>query len=58
MVGDVVVALDGKPLADPEDLQAFLEPEAVGKTYPVGLLRGGAPATVQLTVGARPQRGA
>ena len=38
------------------DLQAFLEPESVGKTIAVSLIRGGQPATVNVTIGERKRK--
>jgi S1-C subfamily serine protease len=54
MVGDILVSLDGSPLADHEDLFARLTGAVVGKTLPVEIVRGGQPATLQVKVGARP----
>lgn len=52
-VGDVVVGADGKPLAHPAELRALLhetEPDAV---LSLSVLRGDAPLTLPITVGAR-----
>jgi S1-C subfamily serine protease len=57
IVGDVVVALDGKPVSNTEEVQTLLEPEYVNKTIAVGVVRGGSPTELQLTVGERPSRG-
>jgi S1-C subfamily serine protease len=56
LIGDVVLAIDGSALTDPADLQATLDPESVGKTARVQLLRGGEPMEVHITIGERPRR--
>ncbi len=53
MIGDIVVALGDKPLADPADLQAALDPEQVGKTVQLRILRGGQAHDLSLTVAER-----
>src|SRR5713226_2408006 len=54
LVGDIVLALDGKALADPADVQTALDPETVGKPVRLQLLRGGRAAEIGVTVGERP----
>lgn len=49
-VGDIVVALEGKPLIEPADLQAALDPENVGKTVQLRISRGGQAHNLSLTV--------
>lgn len=56
LLGDVIVALEGKGVSNIRDLQAFLEPESVGKTIPVSLIRSGKPVEVNVTIGERRQR--
>ena len=58
LVGDIVIAIDGKPVSSTDDVQAILDPERVGKTVGVRIVRGGTPSELQLTVGERPRRGA
>ncbi len=58
IVGDIITALDGKPVSDTSDVQSVLDPQRVGKPLAVQLLRGGTVTDVNLTVGERPQRGA
>jgi S1-C subfamily serine protease len=53
MVGDLLVSFDGQALHDTEDLQALLSGERVGKSLPVGVIRGGQLITAQVTVGER-----
>ena len=47
LFGDVIVSLEGTAVSSVRDLQAFLEPESVGKTIAVSLIRGGKPADSQ-----------
>jgi S1-C subfamily serine protease len=56
LLGDVVVALEGKAVSNIRDLQAFLEPESVGKTITVSLIRSGKPVEVNVTIGERRRR--
>lgn len=55
-IGDVFVLLDGKPVADTSDVQAFLGAEYVGRPVKVSILRGGVPMDLSITVGERPRR--
>jgi S1-C subfamily serine protease len=57
LIGDILVALDGKPVADTDDVQALLDPERVGKAIAATVIRGGEVAALTVTVGERPQRG-
>jgi len=52
-LGDVIVALEDKAVSNIRDLQTFLEPESVGKTIPVSLIRSGKPTEVNVTIGER-----
>ena len=54
--GDVIVSLEGTAVGGVRDLQAFLEPESVGKTIAVSLIRGGQPAKVDVTIGERKRK--
>ncbi len=54
--GDVIVALDGTAVNSIRDLQAFLEPDSVGKTLSVSIIRGGKLVEVNVTVGERRRR--
>ena len=42
MIGDILVALNGKPVKDTDDVQSVLEPGFVGKAVKASLVRGGA----------------
>lgn len=53
LVGDIVVAIDGNPVADPDELLARLMGEVVGNPTPIEILRGGQPLTVTVTIGER-----
>lgn len=54
IVGDIVLALDGAPVGDVEDVHVRLGPGSVGKAVGLDVLRGGAPHRLEITVGARP----
>jgi S1-C subfamily serine protease len=56
LFGDVLVALGGAAVSNLRDLQAFLEPESVGNTIPVSIIRGGKPLEVNVTIGERKRR--
>jgi S1-C subfamily serine protease len=53
MLGDILVALEGKPVSDPAELLAALGPDRVGRPLAVRLLRGGQLLTLSITVGRR-----
>ena len=53
LVGDILVAVSGQPVGDPDDLFSALNSDTVGKAVEVGVLRGGQPHTVSITVGER-----
>src|SRR5438034_6992547 len=42
VLGDILVALNGKPIKDTDDVQSVLEPGFVGKAVKAALVRGGA----------------
>lgn len=54
LIGDILVALDGKPLTDTQDLAAHLAGEQIGKTVKASLIRGGALVDLAITVAERP----
>ena len=56
VLGDVLVALDGKPVADTDDVQEFLGSEYVGKTVKASVVRGGELTEAAITIGRRPRR--
>ncbi len=53
MVGDIIVAVDGKPVRDHDELFACLSGDVVDKSTPVEVLRGGQPQTFDVKIGAR-----
>ena len=53
LVGDILVAVSGQPVGDPDDLFSALGGDSVGKAIALELLRGGRPETIQVTVGER-----
>jgi serine protease Do len=54
LVGDVILSLDGAPVTSPEDLLDLLTGSRVGQSATLHILRGGSPAEVAVTIGARP----
>jgi S1-C subfamily serine protease len=53
IVGDILAGIDGRPVEDHDALFARLSGDAVGKTLPVEILRGGQPQTIKVKIGAR-----
>lgn len=53
MVGDILAAVAGQPVDEPDDLFAALNTDTVGKAIAIEVLRGGRPETVKVTVGER-----
>ena len=56
-LGDVLVALDGVPVVDTDDVQAVLIRSQVGQTIGATILRGGELRQITLTLGERPGEG-
>lgn len=54
LVGDVLLQLDGHPLASPEDLLDLLIGDRVGRAAVLRVLRGGTATDVSVVVGERP----
>jgi serine protease DegQ len=54
VIGDIIVALNGSPVSDTDDVQAALGPESVGKSLPLSIIRGASPIGLAVTVGERP----
>jgi len=50
------MSLDDKAIRDMRDLQAFLEPDSVGKTLAVSLIRGGQIVKVNVIIGERKRK--
>jgi S1-C subfamily serine protease len=57
MIGDVLVELGGKVTAQPEDVQAVLDPDSIGQKMKARILRGGELRELEITVGERPRKG-
>jgi len=55
LIGDVLLALAGKALADTDDVQAHLGPEQVGKALAATVYRGGTLLEIPVVVGTRPK---
>ena len=53
LIGDILVSLGGKAVADADELQRQLGPDTVGATVALRVLRGGAPHEVAVVVGER-----
>ena len=53
LVGDILVAVSGQAVGDPDDLFSALNSETVGKAIALEVLRGGRPETINVTVGER-----
>jgi S1-C subfamily serine protease len=53
LLGDILVALDGRTVGTAEDLQALLIGERVGRSVPVQVIRGGQLTTLEVMVGQR-----
>ncbi|HID89601.1 MAG TPA: PDZ domain-containing protein [Anaerolineae bacterium] len=55
--GDVIVSINGQPIANLKDLTVYLETETrVGQTIEVGLIRDGREMSVQVTLAERPAK--
>jgi S1-C subfamily serine protease len=52
-MGDVIVAIAGSPVTDPDELLASLVGDIVGRPTPVEVLRGGQHQTLTVTIGER-----
>ncbi|OWY66692.1 LuxR family transcriptional regulator [cyanobacterium TDX16] len=53
LIGDVLISLDGRSIADTGDVQAMLGSESVGKTLNAQVIRGGTLLTVPIAIGER-----
>jgi S1-C subfamily serine protease len=56
LIGDIIVAIAGAPIREPEDLRGALRPERVGQRATASIVRGGELRDVEVTVGERPRR--
>jgi S1-C subfamily serine protease len=55
LIGDVLLALDGKPISDTDDVHAHLGPASAGQRLKAAIVRGGENTTIEITVGERPK---
>jgi S1-C subfamily serine protease len=55
VIGDILVALAGQPVAHLEDIHAKLAAESIGKSLAVNFIRGGALQEASIVVGERAQ---
>lgn len=53
MVGDIIVAVDGQPVHNHDELLARLSGDVIDKSTPVEVLRGGQPQSVNVKIGTR-----
>jgi S1-C subfamily serine protease len=53
MVGDILVGIAGEPVSHHDELFVRLTGEAVGKSTPIEVLRGGKLETIKVTIGER-----
>jgi S1-C subfamily serine protease len=53
IVGDILVAVNGQSVNDPDELVGLLTGSIVGKPADIQVLRGGLPANVAVTIGER-----
>jgi S1-C subfamily serine protease len=53
-LGDIIVDWDGEALHGPRDLMRRLGPASAGKPVTLGIIRGGEPRNVALTMGEKP----
>lgn len=56
VIGDFIVAIAGRVIAEPEDLVAVLRPDRVGTVVTMSIVRGGEPRDLEVTVGERRSR--
>jgi serine protease Do len=57
LVGDILIAFDGKGISDIDELQTALRGNTVGRTVNASLLRGGQLIETQVTVSERVKKG-
>jgi serine protease DegS len=53
LLGDIVVTVEGSPIANMQSLQPFLDSENVGRTIAFDVVRGGQRVKLSITVGER-----
>jgi S1-C subfamily serine protease len=55
LVGDVVIAIGGMPVAEPEDVLKVLDGDTAGRSLVLELVRGGRMEKVEVLIGERPR---
>jgi S1-C subfamily serine protease len=55
LVGDVVFAIDGRPVESPDEVLELLGGDTVGRVLGLDLVRGGGRARADIRVGERPR---
>ncbi len=58
LIGDVIVAIEGTPVRNIRDLQAFLEADFIGKPIAVSIIRAASPLELKVVIGERRRRSA
>jgi len=56
LIGDVLLSVGGGAVVDTDEIQAALEPHAVGESVEVVVVRGGAEVRLPVAIGERPRR--
>ena len=54
LIGDVLIAVGDRPVADPAEVLSLLGGDQIGKTLSTRIIRAGEPTTVSITIGERP----
>jgi serine protease DegQ len=57
MIGDIIVTLGGNTVSRLEDIHSKLHGSAIGKSFAIGFVRGGAVQQAEITVAERPHGG-
>jgi S1-C subfamily serine protease len=55
LLGDVIIGIGGKPVAEPDDVLQVLNGDTAGRTLALELVRGGRLETVEVLIGERPR---
>jgi S1-C subfamily serine protease len=55
LIGDILLALDGKPVADTDDVHEHLGPASIGQRLKAAIVRGGENTAIEITIGERPK---
>jgi S1-C subfamily serine protease len=54
LLGDVITSWNGKPINRVREVMLSLDPDSVGATVELSMMRGGATTTLQVILGERP----